>query len=139
TSRAPMRRKICGVVFSRANYGRIKSVLRAINNHPDLELQLVVGASAVLYRFGNVRDVIQADGFVPTALVHTIVEGETPTTLGKSTGLGVIELATQFENLRPDVVLTVADRFETIATAIAASYMNIPLAHTQGGEVTGSI
>ena len=71
--------------------------------------------------------------------MHTIVEGETPTTMAKSTGLGVIELATQFEKLKPDVVLTVADRFETIATAIAASYMNIPVAHTQGGEVTGSI
>ena len=59
--------------------------------------------------------------------------------MAKSTGMGIIELSTQFENLRPDIVLTVADRFETMATAIAASYMNIPLAHTQGGEVTGSI
>ncbi len=133
------KRKVCIVVFSRANYGRIKSVLRAVNDHPDLELQLVLGASALLQRFGNVRDVIETDGFTPTSMVHTIVEGETPTTMAKSTGLGVIELATQFENLKPDVVLTVADRFETIATAIAASYMNIPVAHTQGGEVTGSI
>ncbi len=133
------KRKVCVVVFSRANYGRIKSVLRAVNDHPDLELQLVLGASALLQRFGNVADVIANDGFVPRAMVHTIVEGETPTTMAKSTGLGVIELATQFENLKPDVVLTVADRFETIATAIAASYMNIPVAHTQGGEVTGSI
>ena len=71
--------------------------------------------------------------------MHSIVDGETPTTMAKSIGLGTIELATQFETLKPDVVLTVADRFETIATAIAASYMNIPVAHTQGGEVTGSI
>ncbi len=133
------KRKVCIVVFSRANYGRIKSVLRAVEDHPDLELQLVLGASALLQRFGNVKDVIETDGFKPTSMVHTIVEGETPTTMAKSTGLGVIELATQFENLKPDVVLTVADRFETIATAIAASYMNIPVAHTQGGEVTGSI
>lgn len=133
------KKKICVVVFSRANYGRIKSVLRAINEHPDLELQLVLGASALLQRFGNVKEVIEKDGFTPTSMVHTIVEGETPTTMAKSTGLGVIELATQFENLKPNVVLTVADRFETIATAIAASYMNIPVAHTQGGEVTGSI
>ena len=59
--------------------------------------------------------------------------------MAKSTGLGIVELATHFENLMPDIVLTVADRFETIATAIAASYMNIPVAHTQGGEVSGSI
>jgi UDP-hydrolysing UDP-N-acetyl-D-glucosamine 2-epimerase len=133
------KRKVCVVVFSRANYGRVKSLLRAMEAHPRLELQLILGASALLPRFGNVRDIIKDDGFAPTAMVHTIIEGETPTTMAKSTGLGIIELATQFENLRPDVVLTIADRFETIATAIAASYMNIPVAHTQGGEVTGSI
>ena len=132
-------RKICVVVNSRANYGRVKSVMRAVSKHPKLELQLLVGASALLHRFGSVVDVIRADGFEPTAIVHSIVEGETPTTMAKSTGLGILELASQFENIKPDVVLTVADRFETIATAIAASYMNIPVAHTQGGEVTGSI
>jgi UDP-N-acetylglucosamine 2-epimerase len=123
-------RKICVVVNSRANYGRIKSAMRAITNHPNLKLQLLVGASALLHRFGSVIDVIRADGFEPTAVVHSIVEGETPTTMAKSTGLGILELASQFENIKPDVVLTVADRFETIATAIAASYMNIPVAHT---------
>jgi UDP-hydrolysing UDP-N-acetyl-D-glucosamine 2-epimerase len=59
--------------------------------------------------------------------------------MAKSTGMAIMELATMFENLQPDIVVTVADRFETMATAVAASYMNIPLAHTQGGEVTGSI
>lgn len=124
---------------SRANYGRIKSVMSAIKAHSELELQLILGASALLYRFGDVSKVIKEDGFEFNAVVHSIVEGETPTTMAKSTGLAIIELATHFENLRPDVVLTVADRFETLATAVAASYMNIPLAHTQGGEVTGSI
>ena len=59
--------------------------------------------------------------------------------MAKSTGLGLLELPTVFELLQPDIVVTVADRFETIATAIAAAYMNIPVAHTQGGEVSGSI
>jgi UDP-hydrolysing UDP-N-acetyl-D-glucosamine 2-epimerase len=133
------RRRACIVVTSRPSYGRIKSVLRAVQDHPDLELQLIVGASALLWRFGNVRQIIEADGFSPAATVFTIVEGETPTTMAKSTGLAILELATLFENLKPHIVLTVADRFETIATAVAASYMNIPVAHTQGGEVTGSI
>ncbi|MGD8438779.1 MAG: UDP-N-acetylglucosamine 2-epimerase [Syntrophobacterales bacterium] len=133
------KRKVCVVVNSRANYGRIKSVLRAIREHPDLDLILIVGASALLWRFGNVAEQIREDGFNTNAIVYSIVEGENPTTMAKSTGMGIMELATQFENLKPDVVITVADRFETIATAIAASYMNIPLAHTQGGEVTGSI
>lgn len=133
------RRKICVVIASRANYGRIKTVLRAVQEHADLELQIIVAASALLYRFGNVIEIIRSDGFVPNATVHMVIEGENPTTMAKSTGLAILELATLFENMKPDVVLTVADRYETMATAIAASYMNIPLAHTQGGEVTGSI
>lgn len=132
-------RKVLIVVNSRANYGRIKSVLRAVRDHDDLDLQLVVGASALLYKYGKVVDVIQHDGFHADAQVFSVVEGETPTTMAKSTGLAILELATLFENLKPDVVLTVADRYETMATAVAASYMNIPVAHTQGGEVTGSI
>lgn len=135
----PAIRKICVVVNSRANYARIKSVMRAIQQHNRLELQLIVGASALLYRYGNVVDLIRADGFEPSAVIYSIVEGENPTTMAKSTGMGIIELSSQLENLQPDIVLTVADRFETMATAIAAAYMNIPLAHTQGGEVTGSI
>ena len=59
-------------------------------------------------------------------LNFTIVEGENPVTMAKSTGIAIIELSTIFENLKPDIVLTVADRFETLATAVAASYMNIP-------------
>lgn len=133
------KRKVCVVVNSRANYGRIKSVLRAVQDHPDLELKLIAGASALLWRFGNVAEQIKSDGFHVDAVVYSIVEGENPTTMAKSTGMGIMELATQFENIKPDVAITVADRFETMATAIAASYMNIPLAHTQGGEVTGSI
>lgn len=132
-------KKVCVVVNSRANYGRIKSFLLAVQYHPDLELQLVVGASAMLYRFGSVIDLIRADGFEPVSIIYSIVEGETPSTMAKSTALGILELASQFENFKPDVVLTVADRFETMATAVAASYMNIPLAHTQGGELSGSI
>src|SRR5262245_43388811 len=100
--------------------------MRATRAHPDLTLQLVVGASALLDRFGSVVDVIQEDGFTPDARVTMIVEGETPATMAKSTGLGLLELPTMFELLQPDVVVSVGDRFETMATAIAASYMNIP-------------
>jgi UDP-hydrolysing UDP-N-acetyl-D-glucosamine 2-epimerase len=68
-----------------------------------------------------------------------VLEGENLVTSAKSTGLGLVELATVFDNLRPDAVVTIADRYETLATAVAASYMNIPVVHVQGGEVTGSI
>ena len=133
------KRKICVVVASRANYGRVKSVLSAINQHEELELQLIVGASVLLYRFGNAIKVIEDDGFRPIKRISYVIEGENLETQAKSTGLGIIELSSAFAELKPDIVVTVADRFETMATAIAASYMNIPLAHIQGGEVTGNI
>ena len=132
-------RKVCVVVGSRANYSSIKSVMGAVQHHPGLRLQLVVGASALLDRYGTVLDLIESDGFVPDKKVFMLIEGETPSTMAKSTGLGLLELPTTFERLQPDVVITVGDRFETMATALAATYMNIPLAHTMGGELSGNI
>jgi UDP-hydrolysing UDP-N-acetyl-D-glucosamine 2-epimerase len=134
-----MKRKVCVAVTARPSYARIKSGLRALSEHPDVELQLVLAASALLDRYGNAIRFIGQDGFEIAARVYMVLEGETPVTMAKSTGLGLVELATVFDNLKPDVVVTVADRYETLATATAASYMNIPLAHVQGGEVTGSI
>jgi UDP-hydrolysing UDP-N-acetyl-D-glucosamine 2-epimerase len=132
-------RRVCVVINNRANYGRIKSALTAIKADPRLELQLLVGSSTLLDRFGEARLVIERDGFKIDASFYSIIEGENPTTMAKSTGLAIIELSTLFDRFKPDIVLTIADRFETMATAVAASYMNIPVAHTQGGEVTGSI
>ncbi|MBX9829346.1 MAG: UDP-N-acetylglucosamine 2-epimerase (hydrolyzing) [Xanthobacteraceae bacterium] len=134
-----MSRKVAVVITARASYARIKSALAAIRGHNDLELFVVVAASALLDRYGNAVDVIARDGFKADARVYMIVEGENLVTSAKSTGMGLAELATVFDNLRPDLVVTIADRFETIATAVAAAYMNIPLVHVQGGEVTGSI
>jgi UDP-hydrolysing UDP-N-acetyl-D-glucosamine 2-epimerase len=134
-----MKRKVCVVITARPSYSRIKSALKAIQQHPGLELQIVVAASALLDRYGEPVKVIEQDGFKVTEKVYMILDGEKLVTSAKSTGLGIIELATTFDNLKPDVVVTIADRFETLSTAVAASYMNIPLAHVQGGEVTGSI
>lgn len=132
-------RSVCVVITARPSYSRIKTALQAIVAHPDLDLQLVVGGSALLDRYGNAVDQIERDGFTVAARVSSVIEGDDPTAMVKTTGLGLIELSSVFANLRPDVVVTVADRFETLATAVAASYMNIPLAHVQGGEVSGSI
>ncbi len=132
-------RRICVVIGSRANYSSIKSAMRAIQQHPDLELQIIVAASALLDRYGQVANQVEQDGFKPAARVYMLIEGETPSTMAKSTGLGLMELPTLFEQLQPDIVLTVGDRFETMATTLAAAYMNIPLAHTMGGEVSGTI
>jgi UDP-hydrolysing UDP-N-acetyl-D-glucosamine 2-epimerase len=106
---------------------------------PNVDVHIIVGASGLLYRFGDVSRIIEQDGFAIENKIFTVVEGENPVSMAKTTGLSLISLADEFSRLRPDVVVTVADRYETIATAIAASYMNISVAHTQGGEVTGSI
>jgi len=133
------KKEICIAVHSRANYGRIKSVMREVKAHPKLNLRLLVGASALLERYGEAIEQIREDGFEPDATLHYMIEGGTPTTMAKSTGMGIVNMATLLEEMDPDVVLTVADRFETMSTAVTASYMNLPVAHTQGGEVTGSI
>lgn len=133
------KRKIAVVITARPSYSRVKTVLTAIQKHPELELQLVVAASALLDRYGSAVNYIEKDGFEIAARVFNVLEGENLTAAAKTTGIGILELSTVFDNLRPDIVVTVADRFETMATAIAASYMNIPLAHIQGGEVTGNI
>lgn len=132
-------RKVCVVITARPSYARIKSALRAIQEHLDLELQLVVAASALLDRYGTTVHYMEQDGFEIAARVHMVLEGENPITMAKTTGLGLLELSTVFDNLKPDVVVTIADRYETLATAIAPAYMNIPVVHVQGGEVTGSI
>jgi UDP-hydrolysing UDP-N-acetyl-D-glucosamine 2-epimerase len=113
--------------------------MKAARESANLELQVVVGASAVLYRFGNVRAVIEQDGFEIDAEMHSVVEGNEPVAMSMSAGLAGIELSGILNALSPDVVVVVADRYEQIATAISSAYMNIPVAHLQGGELTGSI
>ena len=113
---------------------RVKCLMTTIAKHENLELQLILGASTLLERFGKAINCIKADGFKPNKSIYYVVEGENLSTQAKSTGLGIIELASAFEELEPDAVITVADRYETMATAIAATYMNIKLIHLQGGE-----
>ena len=132
-------RTICVVVTARPSYARIRSALAAITARTDLELQVVVAASALLDRYGSAVHTIEHDGFRVDQRVYMVLEGENLVTSAKSTGIGLSELATAFDNLAPDAVVTIADRHETLATAVAASYMNLPVVHVQGGEVTGSI
>ena len=134
-----MTRKVCVVVTARPSYSRIKTAMAAIRDRDDLELQLIVAASALLDRYGNAIEQVEADGFTIDRKVFMVLEGENPTSMAKTTGIGLLELATALDNLEPDVVVSVADRYETLATAVAAAYMNLPLCHVQGGEVTGSI
>lgn len=132
-------RKILVFVGSRANYSSVKSVMREVDANPNLTLQVVVGASAVLERFGKVEDLLIEDGFQIDARFFSLIEGENPVTMAKSTGLGLIEASTILERLSPDFVVIVGDRFEMMSMVVAAAYQNIRIAHTMGGEVTGTI
>lgn len=132
-------RKVCIVLTARASYGKVKPMLQAVKDHPDLELQFVCAASAVLDRYGSADKMAEADGFKVDERIYMVLEAESLLTSAKSTGLGVMDFAAAFDRLKPDVVVVMADRYEVIAPAIAASYLNIPLAHAQGGEVSGNI
>lgn len=111
----------------------------AIKEHPGLELQIVLAGSALLDRYGSIEHTIERDGFEVTEKVYMVLEGENPMAMAKTTGIGLLELSNILYNLKPDIVLVIADRFETISVSIAAAYQNIPLVHVQGGEITGNI
>jgi UDP-hydrolysing UDP-N-acetyl-D-glucosamine 2-epimerase len=133
------KRKICAVITARPSYSRIKSALHAIKNHSKLELQIVLAGPALLNKYGRVDDILHDDGFEVTERVFTMLDGENLTSMAKTVGIGLVELSNVFYKLKPDAVLVIADRFETISVSIAAAYQNIPLVHVQGGEITGSI
>lgn len=126
-------------MVDRANYGRLKPVLRAIDDHGALELQIIAGGTMVLQRFHQPLEIVKRDGFKVDAEVYLELEGSTLATMAKSVGYGVGEFAGEYQRLKPDVVVLIGDRYETLAAAIAAAFMNICIAHIQGGEVSGSI
>jgi UDP-hydrolysing UDP-N-acetyl-D-glucosamine 2-epimerase len=132
-------RKICVILVDRANYGRLKPVMQAIKNSPRLALQVVCAGTMVLERFDQPVRVVRQDGFQVDGEVYLELEGSTPTTMAKSVGFAIIEFASEFQRLQPDLVLIIGDRYEALGAAVAAAYMNVPIVHLQGGEVSGSI
>lgn len=133
------KRKVCVVLTTRGNYAKMKSVIREIQAAPDLELQLVLGGMVALEKYGRILHVLEDQNLPVARILNFVIEGETLSTMAKSSGLAMIEFSTVFLELKPDVVVVIADRFECLPIAMAAVYMNIPLAHVEGGEVSGSI
>jgi UDP-hydrolysing UDP-N-acetyl-D-glucosamine 2-epimerase len=133
------KRKICVVLTTRGNYAKMKSVMALIQEAPDLELQLVIGGMVVLEKYGRILQNVENGESLVARKINFVIEGENLVTMAKSSGLAVIEFANAFEELKPDFVLVIADRFECLPIAMAAAYMNIAVAHIEGGEVSGSI
>lgn len=134
-----MKKTICVFIGSRANYSSIKSALTAIKEHPGLELKIILGGSALVKKYGNLEKILNKDGFRADERIQMLVEGDVPSVMVKTTALGMLGLADAFGRLQPDYVVVIGDRYEVMAPTIAAAYMNIPVAHTMGGEVTGTI
>lgn len=134
-----IKKKICVAIFSRANYGSIKKVLEELKKNKNIHLQILTGGSANIEKYGLTSKIIKKDNFKIDEEIYFFVDGDKPVTMVKTTALGMIETSTALQRLKPDIVLTIGDRYETMATVISASYMNIPIAHTMGGEVSGTI
>ena len=135
-----MKQKNIGVyTCNRSEYSRLKSVLSAIKEHSGLNLQIVVGGSHLLERYGYTVNDIENDNFAIEEKIQTVVEGTTTAAMAKSTGLAIIGLTTCFLRLKLDVLLVVGDRYDMLPSVITASFLNIPIAHIQGGEKTGTI
>lgn len=132
-------RKVCVVLVDRANYGRLKPIMQAISARPELELQVLAAGTMVLERFGQPVQVVREDGFRIDGEAYIELEGSTPATMAKSVGFAMVEFASEFNRLKPDIIFLNGDRYEVLAASIAAAYMNICIVHIQGGEVSGSI
>ena len=132
-------KKISIVITNRANYARIKYFLLEANKSKKLKIQIILSGSSLVYKFGELENDLKKDGLKISSKAFFLLEGGTEIIQAKSTGLGIIELSSVFKKLKPDLVLTVGDRYETLATAVSATFMNIPLAHIQGGEVSGNL
>lgn len=132
-------RRICVVLVDRANYGRLKPVMQAVKDHPALELSVLCAGTMVLERFDQPVEVVRADGFPVVGEVYMELEGSTPSTMAKSVGFGIVEFSSEFARIKPDMVLMIGDRYEALAAMVSAAFMNIPVVHMQGGEVSGSI
>ena len=133
------KKTICVVMTARGNYAKLRSVIREIKKRESLDLKIIVGGSLTLEKYGKILEDEIVDDFNIDHTVHFLVEGENPYTMAKSAGLAVTDFANAFQNFSPDIVVVLADRYESLAIAMAASYMNIGLAHIEGGEVSGSV
>ena len=131
--------KICFVIVNRANYGRIKILLQKLNKNSKFKLQIILCSSALLNKYGELNKILMKDGLKIDFKIYSNIEGENLISMTKTAGHLISDLTTCLSHLKPDMVVTVGDRFETIATAISASYLNKFLVHIQGGELSGSI
>ena len=131
--------KVCITLSSRANYSSLKSIIASALHDQEIKLQIVAYGTSHIRKYGDVVKDIENDGITVDMCLSTHIDGNHTQNMSKSAGLGIIEFSSAFSLLKPDIIIVVGDRFEIISPVIAAAYQNIPIAHTMGGEITGTI
>ena len=134
-----MMRKICVITGTRAEYGLLQGILKALKNDSSFKLQLVVTGMHLSPEYGSTYKVIEEDGFTIDEKIEILLQSDSTVAITKSVGLGCIGFAEAFARLNPDIVLILGDRFEILAAAQAAMIARIPIAHVHGGELTAGV
>ncbi|MEH8015917.1 UDP-N-acetylglucosamine 2-epimerase [Rheinheimera muenzenbergensis] len=131
-----MAKKVAVFTATRAEYGLLYWLLHDIKADAGLQLQLIVSGSHLSPEFGNTYQQIDKDGFDITEKIEMLLSSDSSVGTVKSMGLALIGLADSLSRLKPDVLVLLGDRFETLAAAQAAMLMKIPVLHIHGGEIT---
>ena len=129
-------RKICVVTGSRAEYGLLSSLMAAIQADSDMQLQVIATNMHLSSEFGLTYKEIEADGFHIDKKVQMLLSSDTANATTKSVGLATIGFADAYEDLQPDLIVVLGDRYEILAAVTAALFYKIPVAHLHGGEIT---
>ncbi|MCA9478558.1 MAG: UDP-N-acetylglucosamine 2-epimerase (hydrolyzing) [Nanoarchaeota archaeon] len=132
-------RRVCVVITSRAQYGRLKPLLISIRDDAELELQVIVSGSAASEKEKIIIDDLAKESIIPSFISPAVVEGGNPLSMTKTTGLALLEYALMFDKLRPDIVVVRGDRYEIMAPVLSSVYLNIFVAHIEGGDVSGTV
>jgi len=133
------RRKVCFIITNRIHLARQQILLDQLRTDPEIELQLVVGGAALLDKYSKVMPWLGKKGFIVHEQMLNLIEGGNHAAMAKTAGLAVLELTNTLQKLNPDIVLIRGDRFEQLAAAMTAAYLNKTVAHIEGGDVTGTI
>src|SRR5271169_3881784 len=131
-----MKRKIAVVTTSRADYSHLYWPLRELSAHPDVDLKIIVMGAHLSPEFGSTIQEIEKDGFNIDARVECLLSSDTDVGMAKTIGIATLSLADVFGQMRPDLLLLIADRYEMLAPASVALALRIPIAHIEGGEIS---
>lgn len=129
-------RKICVITGSRAEYGLLSGLMKAIHEDADLQLQVIATNMHLSPEFGLTYREIEKDGFTINKKVEMLLSSDTPNATAKSVGLGTIGFADAYEDLQPDMIVVLGDRYEILSAVSTALFYKIPVAHLHGGEIT---